>query len=90
MDTPFGLEWSQGHPNAFAYFSAVRRADEDQLPRHTEALLNAYINGAPAQSKSTTPQGFLSAPRFDKTHVRWTGPTVPQGSRSGGPRAGLI
>jgi hypothetical protein len=75
-NTPFGLEWSVGHPGSSVFIAIVKREDEGELIRHTNDLFNDYLNLAPPEALWSTPGGWTYGPQYDRTHTRLHGSTA--------------
>ena len=47
-DQEFLIEWASGHPGSYHYLVVLKATDEAQMATHSEAMLNDYLDTAPA------------------------------------------
>ena len=77
----FLVEWASGHPGSQHYFVMLRAEDEDKMSLHSEAVLDAYLNAAPAGSDYLP---VLTSLLYRKMHYGWAFVGGRQQSRAGG------
>ena len=85
----FPVEWSDGHPGTFMYFTLVPQQFEHKLRELTTAMKEQYIKDAPVERTSNDKaNGFLSDSFFDRIATRFTTPndqaTPGMGNGNGG------
>ena len=71
-DQEFLIEWASGHPGSYHYLIVLKATDEAQMATHSEAMLNDYLDTAPAAAT-------LTGVYHRKLHYGWTAK-----SRAGG------
>ena len=71
-DQEFLIEWASGHPGSYHYLVVLKATDEAQMATHSEAMLNDYLDTAPAAAT-------LTGVYHRKLHYGWTAK-----SRAGG------
>ena len=71
-DQDFLVEWASGHPGSDHFFVVLKATDAAMMSRHSEAMLNEYVAGAPAAP-------YMEGARYRKMHYGWTAT-----SRAGG------
>jgi len=62
----FAIEWATGHPGSYYYFVVLQAGDEGKLALHNEAMLNQYLDEAPASAH------LYSDPRYQRMHISCT------------------
>lgn len=70
----FLIEWASGHPGSYHYFVVLKASDEEKMSKHTEALLEDYLDGAPQGAGAA-----YAGVGYRKMHYGWT-----KKSRAGG------
>ena len=70
----FLVEWASGHPGSYHYLVVLKATDEAKMTTHSEAMLNAYLNAAPAAA-------LLQGAKYQKMHYGWTCAPPPPPSR---------
>ena len=73
----FLVEWASGHPGSDHFFIVLKASNEAMMARHTETILNDYLDSAPAP--------YLEGVAYRKMHYGWT--AEGGASRSGGDEA---
>ena len=65
-----------GHPNSYHYFLIIKASDEDKLNMVNEALLESYLDGAPAG------HAYLQGEEYHKYHYGWSSSKTKAGGHA--------